>query len=207
LDATGIFWCLNSESCSWRITPYPSGGVDATKFDVLVKEEGKLRHLSDICDIIDESSLSGEVKDLGKRIFLCLGEAEAAAHNTPLSEVHFHEVGAVDAIIDVVSASILLTEIGAEKVSCSTISLGSGMVETSHGAFDVPAPAVRHLLKGVPTARTSISAELTTPTGAAIISAIATGFTDRVTDARKTGFGAGERDLQIPNVLEARIID
>jgi hypothetical protein len=182
-------------------------GVAATKFDVLVKEECMLRCMSDILDVIDGSRLSDRVKDLGKRIFLCLGEAEAAAHNTSLSEVHFHEVGAVDSIIDIVSAAILFTEIGAENVSCSTISLGCGRVKTAHGVFDVPAPAVRHLLKGAPTARTSISAELTTPTGAAIISTITTGFTDRMTEARKAGFGAGERDLQIPNVLEARIID
>lgn len=182
-------------------------GVAATKFDVLVQGEGKLRHLSDIYDIIGDSSLSGEVKDLSKRIFLCLAEAEAAAHNTSLSEVHFHEVGAVDSIVDVVSASILLTEMGAENVSCSTISLGSGMVETSHGAFDVPAPAVRHLLKSAPTTKTNISAELTTPTGAAIISTIATGFSDRMPETGRVGFGAGERNLRIPNVLEARIID
>jgi hypothetical protein len=181
--------------------------IAATKFDVRIQGECLPRHMSDILGIIDGSRLSTEVKDLSKSIFLALGEAEAAAHDTSMEKVHFHEVGAVDAIVDIVSAAILLSEMGAEDVSCSTISLGCGTVETAHGLFDVPAPAVRHLLKGAPTAKTNILAELTTPTGAAIISTIATEFTDRMTEARKTGFGAGELDLQIANVLEARIID
>jgi pyridinium-3,5-bisthiocarboxylic acid mononucleotide nickel chelatase len=181
-------------------------GVSATKFDVFAEEESEKRQLQDILDIIEGSALSKHVKDLSKSIFLNLGEAEAAAHDTSRDNVHFHEVGAVDAIVDIVSASILLTEMGAEKVSCSTISLGSGKVETAHGLFDVPAPAVRHLLRDAPTTKTNISAELTTPTGAAIISTIATEFTDSMPETKRRGFGAGERDLSTPNVLEARLL-
>ncbi len=181
-------------------------GVSATKFDVVVEEEHTARSLDDILGVIDNSLLAEDVKDLSRRIFLALGEAEAAAHCTFLGDVHFHEVGAVDAIVDVVSAAILLTELGAERVSCGTVSLGSGKVATTHGVLDVPAPAVRHLLRNVPTAGTDISAELTTPTGAAIISTIATEFIEKIPEGERTGFGAGERDLEKPNVLEARLL-
>jgi hypothetical protein len=180
-------------------------GVSATKFDVFVEENGAARSLSQVLEVIDGSLLSSDVRDLSRRIFVALGEAEAAAHGTSLMEVHLHELGAVDAIVDIVSAAILLTEIGAEKVSCGTVALGCGKVETAHGVLDVPAPAVRHLLKDAPTALTSIPAELTTPTGAAILRTIASEFSDRVPESKRIGYGAGMRDLEKPNVLEARL--
>jgi len=181
--------------------------VQATRFVVTIEETQPPRYLPKICEIIDESTLPERVKNLGKEIFWRLARTEAVVHNTSVDAVHFHEIGAVDSIIDIVSAAILLSKLDIEYASCSTISLGRGQAQTAHGLIDVPSPAVRHLLKNVPTAKTNISAELTTPTGAAIIKTIAAKYTDFIPKAFDgRGYGAGTKDLEIPNVLETRVI-
>jgi uncharacterized protein (DUF111 family) len=163
------------------------------------------RHLPEILELIDKSSLETETKKLTTDIFTTLGEAEALAHNTRIEEVHFHEIGAIDSIIDIVSAGILLNKLEIRKAFCGTISLGNGTTETAHGLLPVPTPAVRYLLKDYPTKRTLIQTELTTPTGAAIIKTIAE-HSAKVPNSERRGFGAGTKDLDIPNVLEAILI-
>jgi uncharacterized protein (TIGR00299 family) protein len=178
-------------------------GVKATKFDVIIGHEHSHRHLSDINEIIDHSKLSESVKELAKKIFLNLAEAEAKVHGTTTEEVHFHEVGAIDAIIDIVSAAILLDKIAIKDIYSSSISVGRGTVECEHGTMSVPVPAVKELLKDIPTVATRIEKELATPTGAAIIKTIAKGFVDNPKmKARRKGYGAGTRELDVPNVLE-----
>ncbi len=181
-------------------------GVAATKFDVYIEGDQPQRGLAEVNYLIEESALDYEVKSLSQEIFRHLARSEATAHKTAIENVRFHEVGAVDSIIDIVSAAILLKRLGIIDASCSTISLGRGKTMTEHGIIDIPSPAVRHLLKGIPTTKSGISAELTTPTGAAIIKTIAGKYTDTPPGTRKKGYGAGTKDLEIPNVLEVRMI-
>lgn len=177
-------------------------GVAATKFDVFAEPGQPQRCLPEIDSLIEESILDDKVKNLSQEIFRHLARSEASVHKTAIEKVQFHEVGAVDSIIDIVSAAILLEKTDVIEAYCSTISLGRGKTMTDHGVIGIPSPAVRHLLKGVPTTKTGISAELTTPTGAAIIKTIAVKYTDTLPDAGKKGYGAGTKDLAIPNVLE-----
>jgi uncharacterized protein (TIGR00299 family) protein len=180
-------------------------GVAATKFDVAVEPDQPQRNLPAIACIIEESPLAREVKDLSKRIFLNLARSEAIAHATSIEKVHFHEVGAVDAIIDIVSAAILLDRLKVTEVYCGTVSLGRGITRTEHGIMDIPTPVVRDLLKDAPTALTEISAELTTPTGAAILNACVKKYIETPPKKGKKGYGAGTLDLELPNVLQASI--
>src|SRR5204863_2080100 len=134
------------------------------------------RHLGDILRIIPDSNLSDSVKERSARIFSRLAEAEALVHNEPVDHVHFHEVGALDAIVDVVGAAICFELLGIERFACSPLHVGSGTVEMAHGRFPVPPPAVVGLLKGAPVYATEIKGELVTPTGAAIIAAVCSDF-------------------------------
>lgn len=161
------------------------------------------RHFTDICHLIEDSQLSEDVRIKSLSIFTRLGEAEAKVHNTTMDEVHFHEVGAVDSIIDIVGSVIGIYALGINKIFSSPLPLGSGFARSSHGVIPVPAPATVELLKGVPIQQTQIKNELVTPTGAAIISTLAEGFgpmPDMVMD--KIGYGAGSKDLsEQPNLL------
>lgn len=180
-------------------------GVPATKFDVAVDADQPRRNLAGIISIIEESSLSGKVKDLSQDIFMNLGRSEALAHQTCIEKVHFHEVGCVDSIIDIVSAAILFDKLSVGELHCGTVSLGRGNIMTEHGLMEIPAPAVRDLLKGAPTELTGITAELTTPTGAAILKTLVKKYIDKTPGKGKIGYGAGTLDLGIPNVLQAII--
>jgi uncharacterized protein (TIGR00299 family) protein len=178
-------------------------GISATQARVRVPHEHHHRHLSDIVRIIDSSGLSDGVKERAVRIFTRLAEAEAKIHNLPVERIHFHEVGALDAIIDIVGACIGFELLGIERFACSALHVGSGMVEMAHGRFPVPPPAVAELLRGAPIYSTEIAGELVTPTGAAIISAVCEQFGPlppmRV---ERTGYGAGARQYQnFPNAL------
>jgi uncharacterized protein (TIGR00299 family) protein len=161
------------------------------------------RHLSDILKLISDSELSDNVKIKSSRIFTKLGEAEAKVHDTDIEEVHFHEVGAVDAIVDIVGSVIGISVLGIEKIYSSPLPLGQGFVKSSHGIIPVPAPATVELLKGVPNKQSEIQCELVTPTGAAIISTLAEGFgamPEMVIN--RVGYGAGTKDLtEQPNLL------
>jgi hypothetical protein len=158
--------------------------------------------LPEVLEVLSRSDLSPQVKNTASNIFQKLGEAEAKIHNQPIEEIHFHEVGEIDAIVDIVSASIGLEWLNVDQVILSPIHLGSGFVNTSHGLLPVPAPATAEILKDLPVYTTQTRGELITPTGAAILSSVATGTGPLpVMTIRKTGYGAGKRDHDFPNVL------
>jgi uncharacterized protein (DUF111 family) len=147
------------------------------------------------------------VKDRAAKVFSRLAEAEARVHNEPVESVHFHEVGALDAIIDVVGAAICFDLAGIEQYVCSPLHVGSGSVEMDHGRFPVPPPAVAELLKGAPVYSTDIKGELVTPTGAAIIATVCSAYgpLPRM-ELQQTGYGAGTRQYEkFPNVLRVLI--
>ena len=182
-------------------------GLSATFARVEMAHEHKHRHLSDIKQIIETSVLSAAVKQRAVQIFTRLAEAEARVHNEPIEQVHFHEVGAVDAIVDVVGAAICFDALQIDRFICSPIHVGSGTVKMAHGQFPVPPPAVTELLKGVPFYATEIKGELLTPTGAAIITTVCSeyGPIPRMT-TETNGYGAGTREYQdFPNVLRVLI--
>jgi pyridinium-3,5-bisthiocarboxylic acid mononucleotide nickel chelatase len=179
-------------------------GIGATRAVVrMTKEEKKHRHLSHIEKIIGDSRLDDSVKGRALKIFRRLGEAEARVHDVPVERVHFHEVGAVDAIVDVVGACIGFELLQVERFVASALHVGSGTVEMEHGRFPVPPPAVAELLKGAPVYSTDIVGELVTPTGAAIVATVCEEFgaLPRMR-VEATGYGAGGREYKnFPNVL------
>ena len=184
-------------------------GISSTYAKVQTKHEHAHRHLRDILKIITDSRLPAGVKDRAGKIFSRLGEAEANVHNVPLQKVHFHEVGALDAIIDVVGAAICFELLNIERFVSSPLHVGSGSVDMDHGRFPVPPPAVAELLKGVPMYSTEIEGELVTPTGAAIITTVCTeyGPMPRFT-LLGAGYGAGTRQYdKFPNALRVLIGD
>lgn len=185
------------------ITPIKKQGFAAVKVDVKMTGKPGHRHLHHITKIIDESELSPAVKTDARRIFTRLAEVEAAAHGSTIEKVHFHEVGAVDAIVDVVGSVCGLARLGIERVVCSPIPVGSGTVTCDHGIMPVPTPATAGLLVNVPIAETTETGELTTPTGAAILTTLAASYGPMPPMRIKTvGFGAGTRDGKTrPNVL------
>ncbi|MDT5060140.1 MAG: pyridinium-3,5-bisthiocarboxylic acid mononucleotide nickel chelatase [Acidobacteriota bacterium] len=184
-------------------------GISATRALVRTAHEHAHRHLGDILKIIYESRLSEGVKERAARIFKRLGEAEARVHNVPIEQIHFHEVGALDAIIDVVGACIGFELLGVERFACSELHVGSGIVEMAHGRFPVPPPAVAELLKDAPVYSSDIKGELVTPTGAAIISTVCQEFGPLPKmKIGRTGYGAGKREYQnFPNVLRLMLGD
>jgi uncharacterized protein (TIGR00299 family) protein len=162
------------------------------------------RHLKDIYQIIDTSSLSSRVKEASKSIFHVIGEAEAKIHNTTLERIHFHEVGALDSIVDIVGVAICLEQFGIDRVYTSPVRLGSGgLINTQHGVMPTPAPATIEILKNYPTVLTNIPEELTTPTGAGIVKALSSGVLDDEEIRVETiGYGAGTKEFaQLPNFL------
>ncbi len=184
-------------------------GFAATQFEVRIdpSTDKPHRHLRDIREITDRSRLPEHVRARALAIFTRLAEAEAAAHGTTVEKVHFHEVGAVDSIVDIVGACIALDRLGVEQVHCSAIPTGSGTVRCEHGVIPVPAPATTILLKGVPLAACEEPGELTTPTGAAILTTLADEFgpiPPMVID--RIGVGAGWRDgKNRPNIIRILI--
>src|SRR3954468_10627191 len=172
-------------------------GISATWARVHTGHEHAHRHLGDILKIIYESRLSDGVKDRAARVFSRLAEAEAKIHNVSIERIHFHEVGALDAIIDVVGACIGFELLGIERFACSELHVGSGMVEMAHGRFPIPPPAVAELLKDAPVYSTDIKGELVSPTGAAIITTLCKEF-GRLPKLKieRTGYGAGTREYQ-----------
>ena len=180
--------------------------IAGTLVDVKIQEEGVERHLGDILDILEESSLPGEIKETCGKIFAKLAEAEARVHGLDVEDIHFHEVGGLDAIVDVVGSVVGLALLGVEEVYSSAVHLGTGFVECAHGRLPVPAPATLALVKGAPTYGRDIEAELTTPTGAAIITTLAKEFGRAPLMAVEAiGYGAGHRNLPIPNLLRISI--
>ena len=182
-------------------------GIRAAKFSVRVTEDQPHRHYSDIVGLLERSTLAAEVKEHAGQIFLRLAEAEAKVHGVELSRVHFHEVGALDSIIDIVGTALCLQYLGIKELYASALPLGSGYVETAHGRLPVPAPATAELLRGMPVHGELGAGERVTPTGAAILAALCSSFgappSFTVTDV---GNGAGDRDFpDTPNILRVML--
>ncbi|HTY09460.1 MAG TPA: nickel pincer cofactor biosynthesis protein LarC [Bacteroidota bacterium] len=162
------------------------------------------RSLKDILSLIEKSALAPRIKERASRIFTIIGEAEARIHGTTVEKIHFHEVGAVDSIVDIVGAAICLEYFGIDAVYSSPVKLGSGgFVDTQHGKMPNPTPATIEILKDYPTVLTDVPFELTTPTGAGIIKALSSGVLSMEQfNVRSIGYGTGTRDIpQIPNLL------
>ncbi len=160
------------------------------------------RDLNHIEEIIGKSSLDDAVKQQSLKIFRRLAEAEAKVHQTSIDLIHFHEVGAMDAIVDVVGSVAGLAAMGIERIYCSPFHVGTGTVECAHGTLPIPAPATTELLKGKPIYSTGVVGELLTPTGAAILTTISSGFgPPPAMTVEQTGYGAGTAELSIPNLL------
>jgi uncharacterized protein (TIGR00299 family) protein len=177
--------------------------IAATLFEVRLQGHHHSRSLKDIVELIELSSLSELVKKRAIKIFNLIGKAEAKIHNVPIDEVHFHEIGAVDSIVDIVSAAICLEKFEIEKVFTSVIPLGRGFVDTQHGKMPIPAPATLEILKDYPIKFGDIPFELTTPTGAAIVAAESQGLmSGKNYMIEKIGYGAGTKEIpNIPNLL------
>jgi uncharacterized protein (TIGR00299 family) protein len=183
-------------------------GITGTKVTVRqTRHEHVHRHLSDIEKIISDSGLSLKDKELSKTIFEKIAEAEATVHGIPVEEVHFHEVGAIDSIIDISGAAICFNALKVEGVYVSEVELGGGFVNCDHGNLPVPAPATLEIMKGIPFKKGGVDFEATTPTGAAIISTLGTWFGDsRTFKISKTAYGIGHRNNpKIPNILRVSI--
>ncbi|HMK38102.1 MAG TPA: nickel pincer cofactor biosynthesis protein LarC [Bacteroidota bacterium] len=183
--------------------------VDAVHIDVTTTvEQHAHRQLQDITAILEASALSARVKERALSVFRVIAEAESRVHGTTPERVHFHEVGALDSIVDVVGSAICMEQCGIEGVYSSPVRLGSGgFIDTQHGRMPIPAPATLEILKGYPSVLTSVPHELTTPTGAAIIRALSSGLLD---DERlrvsAIGYGAGTNEFgEIPNFLRVII--
>lgn len=160
------------------------------------------RNLYAIENIIDDSGLSTKVKDLSKKIFLYVAEAEAKVHGKPLNEVHFHEVGAIDSIVDIVGAAICIDMLNVDHIFVSPLHIGTGFVTCQHGIIPVPAPATLEILRDVPVYSKGIENELVTPTGAAIAKGLAEDFVHLPPmQIEKIGYGLGKKDLKIKNML------
>ncbi len=167
---------------------------------------GHSRNLKDISLIIDNSDLSEFVKETSKRIFQIVAVAEAKIHGKTVDDVHFHEIGAVDSIVDIIGAAICIEMLQVDEIISSPLNLGSGFVHCEHGIFPVPAPATLEILKDVPVYSKNAQKELTTPTGAAIIKALCNDFgTLPELSIEKIGYGLGKRDMETPNVLRVII--
>jgi len=179
-------------------------GIWGTKVTVrqLVHEHSH-RHLADIEKIISESTLSDADKELSMKIFKKIASAEALVHGIPVEKVHFHEVGAIDSIIDIAGAAICYNAFKVDKVIVSEVELGSGFIKCDHGKMPVPAPATAELIKGIPVRTGGVDFEATTPTGAAILSVIGTDFgPPRNVRIEKTGYGVGQKEHpEMPNLL------
>ena len=210
---------LNIDGYKIEISKKVKNGITGTYVDVILEHEHhhhdhdhdehhhhhEHRNLNDVNAIIDNSSLEDKTKELAKRIFLRVAKAESKVHNKPLEEVHFHEVGAIDSIIDIVGTAILINKINPDKIISSIVNDGYGFIECAHGMMNVPVPATSEIFtdSGVKFRQIDIDTELVTPTGAAIIAELATEFIPLPTmTIKKIGWGAGSKDLKIPNVLK-----
>jgi uncharacterized protein (TIGR00299 family) protein len=156
--------------------------------------------------IIEKAELSERVKKLSKEMFLHVAKAEAKIHDKPLNEVHFHEVGAVDSIVDIIGAAICIDLLDIDEIIATPIHTGTGFVKCAHGKIPVPAPATLEILKGMPVYSTGIRSELVTPTGAAIAKTLVQKFDDRPEmSIERVGYGLGTKDLEISNLLRMSI--
>src|ERR1700686_5852620 len=193
-------WELSAEKV-WK------NGMAATYAQVKTEDQQKHRSLSTILEILKTSQLAAPVRERASAIFQKLGEAEARVHDVAIEKIHFHEVGAVDAIVDIVGACIGFHALGIEKFACSPLNVGSGTAKMAHGDLPVPAPATANLLQGKPTYSNGVQKELVTPTGAAIVATLCDSFGPQPPmSVAAIGYGAGTADLEgQPNVVRILI--
>ncbi|MBN1145375.1 MAG: nickel pincer cofactor biosynthesis protein LarC [Bacteroidales bacterium] len=202
-------------------------GISGTRLEVLIDSEHQKQHhhghhhhesdhthhhhhnsYKDIRRMIETSELKSNVKEMSLAIFEKVAEAEAKVHDKTIDDVHFHEVGAIDSIVDIVGAAICMDYLTPDKILCSTVELGGGMVQCAHGMYPVPAPATTEIVKKMPVRKGTVDYEATTPTGAAILAALANEFTDKAHfRILKTGYGIGFKDGVLPNVLRVHICE
>jgi uncharacterized protein (TIGR00299 family) protein len=186
-----------------KVEKVRKGGFAATFVEIEAQDEKSHRHLPQVETIINRGSLTPKQRDVALRIFRRIAEAEAKVHGIALEKVHFHEVGALDSIADIVGAAVGLDLLGVERFTSGPVATGYGTVKCAHGLMPVPAPATAELLSGVPLRATPIEAELTTPTGAAILTSVVNEWVTAPTlTIERVGLGAGKRNLsEQPNVL------
>ena len=201
---------LNIEGFHLEIKKDQRRGITGTKANVIIEnqENEKHRHLRHVEEIVNNSSLSEQVKINALKIFDLVAVAEAKVHNISKEKVHFHEVGALDSIADIVGAAICLDYLKVDKVMSAPIQLGGGTVKCAHGIMPVPAPATAEIVKGIPVKTGLVNHEATTPTGAAILVATVDEFTDKIgLPISKTAYGIGNRDSEVPNVLRVYLLE
>ncbi|TFH22374.1 MAG: nickel pincer cofactor biosynthesis protein LarC [Bacteroidia bacterium] len=201
---------LNIEGFHLEVEPDMRKGISGTKVTVVVEnpENEKHRHLSHIEDLINKSSLSDRIKKKSLAIFMQVAEAEAKVHNISKEKVHFHEVGALDSIADIVGAAICQEYLEVDEIHSSPVQLGGGFVKCAHGTMPVPAPATAEIVAGIPVKTGLVNYEACTPTGAAILAATVDCFSENMElSIIKTGYGIGQRDGEIPNVLRVYLAE
>ena len=187
-------------------------GISGTKVDVEIEAGNNKsshdnskhvhRNLKNIKTIINDSMLNDNIKNISLKIFKKVAEAESVIHNKDINEIFFHEVGAIDSIVDIVGAAICIDYLKPDKIYSSTVELGGGFVKCEHGTLPVPAPASVEILKGAPVRKGTVQYEAATPTGSAILASCVDEFTDKIDFIiEKTGYGIGSKDGNIPNVL------
>jgi len=193
---------LGLPSCQLATEEVKKKGFRALQLTVEHEPEHAHRHLHHIVKMIDGSTLSPSQRELALRIFNRLAQAEAKVHGSTIEKVHFHEVGAVDSIADIVGSAIAWDLLGVDRIVCSAVPTGTGFVQIAHGRCSIPAPATGELLQGVPIATSDVQGELTTPTGAAIVSTLVDDFGPLpAMTISATGYGAGQSDFEHPNLL------
>lgn len=199
---------INVQGFSLDITKKRKNGIHAT--DVYVHIDETLvypkRNLHDIINIIDNSTLTSRAKELSKTIFILIAECEARVHGQPVEDIFFHEIGALDSMVDIIGAAICIDFLDIESIYASPIHLGSGFIQCANGTIPIPSPATLEVLKDVPVYQTTIKTELVTPTGAAIIKSLAKDYIamPKMT-IKEIGYGAGKKKLPIKNLLRVII--
>lgn len=187
-----------------NITQKSENGIFGTKVEVIAKEDHCHRNLIDIYEIIDNSQLSNNVKTKAKRIFMTVAEAEAKVHGTTIDKIHFHEVGAVDSIVDIVGVCILIDLLCIDKICSTKVPVGSGFIKCAHGVIPAAAPATMEILKNVPVILNHVEGECTTPTGAAIVKSLCDKFVEEANfTIKKVSYGVGHKKFEKPNLLRA----
>jgi uncharacterized protein (TIGR00299 family) protein len=201
---------LNIQGFRLEVVPDKRKGISGTKVTVVIEnpENEKHRHLRHIEELINQSTLSDRVKEKSLAIFNRIAVAEAKVHHMDIQKVHFHEVGALDSIADIVGAAICQEYLKVDEIHASPVQLGGGFVKCAHGTMPVPAPATAEIIAGIPVRTGLVEYEATTPTGAAILAATVDRFDARMDQVvLRTGYGIGERDGEIPNVLRVYLAE
>lgn len=194
------------EEFELKISQVDKAGFQATKVDVVVDRQPPERHLAEILELIERSSLPKSIKKHSSAVFHRIADVEAGIHGTAVEQVHLHELGGTDTVVDVVGVLLALDLLAVDQVYCSPIPQGRGFVQGAHGQIPLPAPATIKLLEGVPVYGLDIQSELVTPTGAALLTSLTENFGPApLMVLTGVGYGAGSRDLPIPNLLRVLV--